>query len=185
MRHAEVPRDVLAGVAAFLVADHHHRLTVEGGQAAHDRLVVAEDAVAVQLDPVLHQQVDKVEGVGPLGVACDLGALPGGQAGVDALLLAGQALFQPGDLVARGQGIVRPPQFGDPILQLEEWLLELKLVGHTPRVYFPARADLPLCSPDRAPGSRPAPSRAAPPPARAATRAGTGASGPRARGTRS
>ena len=83
VRHAEVARDVLAGVAPLLVADHHHRLAVEAGEAAHDRLVVAEDAVAVQLDAVLEQQADEVERVRALRVPGDLGALPGGQARVD------------------------------------------------------------------------------------------------------
>ena len=54
-----------------------HRLAVEAREAADDGLVVAVDAVAVQLDPVLEEQSHEVEGVRALRVARDLGALPG------------------------------------------------------------------------------------------------------------
>ena len=52
VRHAEVALQVLLRVAAALVADHHHRVAVEPRPAAHDRRVVAEEPVAVQLDEV-------------------------------------------------------------------------------------------------------------------------------------
>ena len=47
--HAEVPVDLLLGVAALLVADDHHRPLLVEREAAHERGVVAEAPVAVQL----------------------------------------------------------------------------------------------------------------------------------------
>jgi hypothetical protein len=94
----------------------------------------------VQLDPVLQQQVDQVEGVRALGVPGDLGALPGGQARVDALLLAGEPFLELRDLVARLERLFRGAQLRDPILELEE----------------PLRAALPLSTR----GRRPDPPRA-------------------------
>ena len=45
-RHPEVARHVLLGVAALLVAHHHHRLAVEAREAADDGRVLAEVPVA-------------------------------------------------------------------------------------------------------------------------------------------
>src|SRR3989338_735449 len=53
-------------------------------EPAHDRAVVAEEPVAVQLDHVREEQGEVVERVGPLGVAGELDALPGGEAAVNA-----------------------------------------------------------------------------------------------------
>src|SRR4029450_9167867 len=57
VRHAEVARDVLAGVAALLVPEHHHRLALEDREAAHDGEIVAEDAVAVELDEMVEEKL--------------------------------------------------------------------------------------------------------------------------------
>ena len=51
-RVAEVPEDLLLGVAALDVADEQHRLALVVGEAGHDRVVVGEAAVAVDLDEV-------------------------------------------------------------------------------------------------------------------------------------
>ena len=45
-----------------------------------DRVVVAELAVAVQLDEVVEERLDVVRGERPLAVARDLDALPGREA---------------------------------------------------------------------------------------------------------
>ncbi len=75
--HAEVAGDVLLGVVALLMPEDHHRLTVERRQPADQGEIVAERAVAVELDPVGHQRVEIVQGMRPLGVAGQLDALPG------------------------------------------------------------------------------------------------------------
>ena len=67
VRHAEVALQVLLGVAALLVADHHHRLAVEPRPAADDGGVVAVEPVAVQLDEVGEDGAEVVEGVADAG----------------------------------------------------------------------------------------------------------------------
>ena len=59
-RVAEIPEDLLLGVAALDVADEQHRLPVVVGEAGHDRVVVGEAAVAVNLDEAGEQPLDEV-----------------------------------------------------------------------------------------------------------------------------
>ena len=94
VRHAEVARDVLPGVAPLLVPDGHDRVALEAREPAHDGLVVAEDAISVQLDEILEEKAEQVERVGPLRMPGKLGPLPRGQAAVDLLLEALQALIE-------------------------------------------------------------------------------------------
>src|ERR1700730_7822417 len=83
VRHAEVPRDVLAGVAALLVAEGDHGLPLEAAEPAHDGLVVAEDAIAVELDEVVEEEAEEVEGVRTLRVTGELRALPRGHVAIE------------------------------------------------------------------------------------------------------
>ena len=64
--HAEVAVRALRQVAALLVADERHRPAVVGGDAGHDRRVVAGRAVAVQLVGVAEQALRVVERVRPV-----------------------------------------------------------------------------------------------------------------------
>ena len=59
-RVAEVPEDLVLRVAALDVADDQHRLPFVVGEAGHDRVVVGEAAVAVNLDEVREQPLDEV-----------------------------------------------------------------------------------------------------------------------------
>ena len=59
-RVAEVAVDLLLGVAALDVADEQHRLALVVGEAGHDRVVVGEAAVAVDLDEAGEQPLDEV-----------------------------------------------------------------------------------------------------------------------------
>src|SRR5262245_29954610 len=172
VRHPEVAGDVLASVAALLMPDHHHRLPLEAREAAHDGLVVAVDAVAVELHEVLEEQADEVEGVRPLRVAGDLRPLPGGETSVDLLLEPAETLLELADLVARRLRVRRGAQLAQALFDLDERAFEVKLVRHTRRVYCPARADSRPWPP--APGRPPprGPWRAPPPPDRRAARGG-------------
>ena len=73
VRHPEVAPDVLVGVGPLLLTDDRDHAAVEPGQAGHDRGVVAEEPVAVQLDEVLDRLLDELErpaasaGCGPAG----------------------------------------------------------------------------------------------------------------------
>jgi hypothetical protein len=75
--HPEAAVGVLLRVAPLLVADHHHRAAGEPGRAAHQGRVLGEEPVAVQLDELLEQRADVVEGVRALGVARELDPIPG------------------------------------------------------------------------------------------------------------
>ena len=68
-RHAEVALDLLLGVTALLVADHHHCTAVDAGQTTHDRLVIGEGTVAGQLLELAADQADVVVGIRPRRVA--------------------------------------------------------------------------------------------------------------------
>ena len=91
-RHAEVAQRALLGVAALLVADDHAGHAIEARQPAHDGLVVGKVPVPVHLDEVGEAVAHIVQRVGALGMARDLGDLPGREVAVDVLGQL-QALF--------------------------------------------------------------------------------------------
>ena len=75
MRHPEVALEILLGVAAALLAHHHHRFTIEACPPANDRRVLTEQPVAVKLHEIGEAESDVVERERPLGVPSDLNAL--------------------------------------------------------------------------------------------------------------
>src|SRR5256886_14173887 len=132
VRHAEVARDLLTRVAPLLVADDDDPLPLEPRQATDDRRVVPVEPVAVELDEVLEEERDEVGRVGALGVAGELRPLPGGQARVGLLALPVEPLLELRDLLAAAGRVVLGLERRDPVLQLEQGLLEIKRVRHTP-----------------------------------------------------
>src|SRR5262249_18566610 len=96
--HAEVAVEVLLGVAALLLAEHDQRAAVEAGEAADDRRVVAEAAIAAEFDEVGEDLADVVEGVGTIGVLGELELLPRGEGGEALALELVGLLLEPGDL---------------------------------------------------------------------------------------
>ena len=74
-------------------------ILVEVGEPGDDRLVVADGAVAVQLDELLEDQLDVVAGLGALRMPRDLDDLPGVEVGIDLALERGQLAAQPADLL--------------------------------------------------------------------------------------
>src|SRR5439155_25584480 len=101
MQHAEVTGDILARVPPLLVADDHDPQIFESAEPADNRRVVAVEAIAVELDEVLEEELDEVAGVRALRMARELRALPGGQARVGTLAHAGEALLELPPLLAR------------------------------------------------------------------------------------
>ena len=67
MGQAEIAADVLLGIPSLLRADHRDRSPVEEGDAADDRRIVPERPVAVQLDEIVKEEIDIVEGRRTLG----------------------------------------------------------------------------------------------------------------------
>ena len=97
-RHAEVAPHVLLGAAPLLVADDHHRPPAEAPHAADDRLVVAEGAIAVQLDEVLEQAADVIERERAQRMARQQHLLPRRQLGEDLALQLARLALEPADL---------------------------------------------------------------------------------------
>ena len=98
MRAAEIAFLALGEVFPFLMADEHHLDVVQMREAGDDRLVVAQGAVAVQLEELVEDQLDVVAGLRPLLVPRDLHDLPRFEMRVDFPLERGQLAPQPADL---------------------------------------------------------------------------------------
>ncbi|MNN27733.1 hypothetical protein D3C81_1412760 [compost metagenome] len=124
--------DAGLGVVTLFVAHDHDRLTAEAGQAADDRLIVAELTVAVQFHEVGEQALEVVDEVRALRVARDLGAHPRVKIGVGLDAQGVGLLAQGGDLGlerAAGRGQMR--QLRDLGFQLGDGLFEFEVVrGH-------------------------------------------------------
>ena len=131
VRHAEVALDVLLGVAALLVPDHHHRLPVEARPAADDRRIVAEQAVAVQLDEVGEDRREVVERVRAPRMPRHLHPLHRREAPVDLAAPDGQLVFQRADLAGdiNAAFVADPPQLLDLALELGERFFEVQRIG--------------------------------------------------------
>src|SRR5207247_2440650 len=76
IRHPEVALDVLLGRGALLLCHDHDRPPRELGDAADDRGVVAEGAIAMQLLEAVEDAPDDLEGMGARDVARGLHRLP-------------------------------------------------------------------------------------------------------------
>ena len=98
MSTAEVAFLALGQVFPLLMADEHDLDVVQVGEAGDDRLVVAQGAVAVQLEELVEDQLDVVAGLRPLLVARDLDDLPGLEMRVDFPFERSQLAPQPADL---------------------------------------------------------------------------------------
>ncbi len=91
--------DPALGIGAFFMADYHHRAAAKTGEPSLDRLIVAEGAVAGERRKVFEQTLDVVAEMGPLGVSCDLGLLPGRQLGIGLTEKLVGTLLEPRDLI--------------------------------------------------------------------------------------
>ena len=87
----------------------------------------------MELDEVFEQELEEVARVRTLRVARQLRALPGRQARVGLLAKARQAVLELRNLVARLGHILVGLEGRNAVLQLEQRLLEIKRVRHSPR----------------------------------------------------
>ena len=87
----------------------------------------------MELDEVLEQQLDEVARVRSSGVAGELRALPGGQARVGPLAEPRQPFLQLRDFLPGLRGVLLGLERGDPGLEIDQRLLEIKRVRHSPR----------------------------------------------------
>ena len=83
--HAEIVLEAAVGRGTLLVPEHADALTTEAAEAADDGRVLAVFAVAGQRHEVGDQTRHIVQAVGALGVAGDLGLLPGRELGIKIL----------------------------------------------------------------------------------------------------
>jgi hypothetical protein len=110
------------------MADHHHRAPPEAGQPALDGAVVAEDAVAREGRIVVEQRGDVVAEMRPLGMARDLGLLPGRELGIGLAQQLLGARLEAGDLLRQIEvaAIGQMAQLLDLAFQLADRLLEFE-----------------------------------------------------------
>ena len=79
MGGTEIAQDVFLGVAALLRADDHDAVFAQFGKAADHGAVFGKQPVAVQFLKIGESGLDVIQRVGPLGMAGQLDALPGGE----------------------------------------------------------------------------------------------------------
>jgi len=128
MWHPEVAPEILLGIPAALVADDHDGLAVQPGPSSHDGSVLAERAIAVQLDEVREDQPVVVIGERALVRSRDLHALQGGEVPVDLLAQLGELALQRRDLLGNVQLAVpgEPFQLVDLLLELQNRFFEVQ-----------------------------------------------------------
>ena len=102
MSAAKAARLALRQVFALLVADEHDLEVIQAGQSGDDRLVVAQSAIAVELEKLVEDQLDVITRLRALGMARDLDDLPGVEVGIDFPFELGELAAEPANL------------FGDP-----------------------------------------------------------------------
>ena len=76
LRAPEIALDAVLQIAALFLSDHCDRLVADPADARNNRTVVAEPAVAVELDEPVDDAVDVVARRGPVHVARELNAFP-------------------------------------------------------------------------------------------------------------
>ncbi|GJE72516.1 hypothetical protein CHKEEEPN_4073 [Methylorubrum podarium] len=131
--HAEIVPQPRLGGRALLLADHADRAAAEAPEAAEDRLVLAEAAIAGQRREFLDEAGTVIDEMWSLRVTGDLRLLPGGEGGVDlGERLRGLRLQAP-DLLADRDGAVALAQrleFLELRLEFRDGLLEVEIGAH-------------------------------------------------------
>ena len=130
MGHAEVALLALFEVAALLLADQRDRPALEAPEPRDERGIFRTSAIAVQLDEVLQQALDVVEGVRTLRVTRELDQPPDLFVGgllLDAIELSLKTLDLAGKTSATKEW--QAPQAAQPLAEMD-----LVLTGHWQRV---------------------------------------------------
>src|SRR5690606_26524989 len=95
----EMAGDFLRGVLALAMADDEHAPAAQGAEPGEDRGIIAERAVAMELDEVFDQELDVIARQRAIGMARELDALPRRQLREDGALFLVAALAKPLDLI--------------------------------------------------------------------------------------
>ena len=115
------------------MADDHRRAAIEPSDAADDRLVLAEIAVAGERREILHEPVDVVAEMRPLRVPCDLRLLPGGELGIGLFQGVARLGLELGELLLNRNGALlggERPELGDLTFKLGNRLFEIEISAH-------------------------------------------------------
>ena len=112
--------------------DQHDPAAVDPGEAADDRRVVGEGAVAGERHEIVGEPGDIILEMRPLGMARDLRLLPRRQLGIGVAQQLGRLGLEPADLgvdvdVAAAR---RLAQLGDAGLELGDRLFEIEVGRH-------------------------------------------------------
>ena len=93
--HTEVAVLAHLGIDPLLLADEHHRAAVDLAEATHHGLIVLHRTVTVQFnEAVVGQDLDVLQGVGPVRMTAHLYAFPRRKPVIDGLARFGQLLLQ-------------------------------------------------------------------------------------------
>src|SRR5262249_50841846 len=117
---------------AFVVTDNHNLVAIELGETGAKRAIVPEKLVAMQLDPLVEDEIEIVGEHGAIGMASDLHRFPGIKAAVDAADRLGKLASERADLVVelRRLGLCGVER-ADPLFDLMDRLLEGQAVDRT------------------------------------------------------
>ncbi len=129
MGAAEVAADLLRGGAPAAMPDHEHLVRADAAETGHDRRVVRERPIAVQLDEVAAHEIDQVGALRPHRMPRDLHGLPGRErlVGLDEEAVA--RLPKLADLASERSCVGTSLDRGDLPLDLENGRFEVELVG--------------------------------------------------------
>jgi len=132
MGGAKVAADILFRFAALLSANDHHFAVLETSEAAHDRAVVSEQAVAVEFGKVSERGLQVIEGKWAARVTGELDALPCGEVGENLFACLGDLAFDVRDFLfeieADGMGFAMFLEFFQLGLQLGNRFFKIKLM---------------------------------------------------------
>ena len=125
-------RDPPFGIRALLDPQRHNGTAAKPAHTANDGGVVGERAITREGREVRDQSIDIARGLRTVGMAGDLGFLPGRQLAIDGPQLTVRGGGQPGDLIGDVQavGFRHPSEFLDLALQLSDRLFEIEEVAH-------------------------------------------------------
>ncbi len=132
-RHAEIVLEPAFGVGAFLVANDAHALAAESSEAADDRGIVPELAVARERNEIRDQPGNVIEAVRALRMTRHLSFLPGRKICIQFLQSLRGFHFKVADLFADRDGVsglTHCAQFLDLGLQFGHWFFKVEITSH-------------------------------------------------------
>ncbi len=128
--HAEIVLEPSLGIGALFGAEHENAAPAKAADAADDRRILGECAVAGERHEIGDQSADVVEAMRPFGMPGHLNLLPRRQARIGLAQQPVGAALQPADLVGDVEfaGRRKPAQLLDLAFELGDRPLEIEKV---------------------------------------------------------